>query len=126
MLLLLINLIGLLISYLIIIYHLFQLQDANIQPNVNDSVGMEQYYVSQNQKYQPGTYPQLKRSSLSNIPIYENIDGYPDVVSHQMIAIQQQQQQQQAAIYSPPPPPYTAPHTIVSSDSLSKRNSRYT
>ena len=97
-----------------------------IQPSLNGSVAIEQYYVSQNQKYQPGTYPQLKRSSLSNIPIYENIDGYPDVVSHQMIALQQQQQhqQQQAAIYSPPPPPYTAPHTIVSSDSLSKRNSR--
>ena len=103
---------------------------------------MEQYYASQNQKYQPGTYPQLKRSSLSNIPIYENIDGYPDVVTHQLISIQQQQlqqqqqqlqqqqqqlqqQQQQPSIYSPPPPPYTAPHTIVSSDSLSKRNSRY-
>ena len=83
----------------------------------------EQYYASQNHTFQPGTYPQLKRSSLSNIPIYENIDGYPDVVTHQMIAIQQQQLQQ-ASNYNPPPPPYTAPHTIVSSDSLSKRNSR--
>jgi hypothetical protein len=83
----------------------------------------EQYYASQNNTFQPGTYPQLKRSSLSNIPIYENIDGYPDVVTHQMIAIQQQQLQ--ASNYNPPPPPYTAPHTIVSSDSLSKRNSRY-
>ena len=26
------------------------LKEANIQPTVNDSVGMEQYYVSQNQK----------------------------------------------------------------------------
>ena len=105
------------------------MEDANVQHVTNGTITMEQYYASQNQKYQPGTYPQLKRSSLSNIPIYENIDGYPDVVTHQMISIQQQQlqqqrQQQQTSIYSPPPPPYTAPHTIVSSDSLSKRNSR--
>ena len=103
---------------------IFKIKEATLQQSINGSVTMEQYIASQNQKYQPGTYPQLKRSSLSNIPIYENIDGYPDVVTHQMIAIQQQQQQQ-ASIYSPPPPPYTAPHTIVSSDSLSKRNSRY-
>jgi peptidoglycan hydrolase-like protein with peptidoglycan-binding domain len=72
-----------------------QIQDANVQHITNGAVTMEQYYASQNQKYQPGTYPQLKRSSLSNIPIYENIDGYPDVVTHQMISIQQQQLQQQ-------------------------------
>ena len=33
--------------------------------------------------YFSGIYPQLKRSSLSNIPIYENIDGYPVLLQHQ-------------------------------------------
>ena len=62
------------------------------------------------QQFRPGTYPQLKRSSLTNIPIYENIDGYPDVVSHQ--------------VHQKNPPPYAGSHTIVSSDVLSRRNSR--
>ena len=99
----------------------FKLSEAgNIHQFTNDGMIAEQL-TSQNPQFQPGTYPQLKRSSLSNIPIYENIDGYPDIVTHQMITIQQQQ----ATSYNPPPPPYTAPHTIVSADALTKRNSRY-
>ena len=30
-------------------------------------------------QFQPGTYPQLKRASLTNIPIYENLDTYPAI-----------------------------------------------
>ena len=57
------------------------------------------------QQFQPGTYPQAKRSSLTSIPIYENLDGYPAEVGHE-------------------PPPYTGSHNIVGMDVLSKRNSR--
>ena len=78
--------------------------------------------AAQKSQFQPGTYPQLKRSSLSNIPIYENIDGYPDIVSHQMASLQQIHA---ASHNPPPPPPYTAPHTIVSADALAKSSSRY-
>eukprot|EP00095_Tigriopus_kingsejongensis_P011791 maker-scaffold119_size336447-snap-gene-2.37 protein:Tk11791 transcript:maker-scaffold119_size336447-snap-gene-2.37-mRNA-1 annotation:"lim domain-containing protein jub isoform x1" len=60
------------------------------------------------QQYQPGSYPQLKRASLTNIPIYENIDGYPVIP-----------QRGQQATPPPPPPPYSGHHTIVSS-SLTK------
>jgi hypothetical protein len=58
-----------------------------------------------------GTYPQLKRSSLSNIPIYENIDGYPVPIHHPGAGV-------------PEPPPYTGAHNIVVSDTLTKSNSR--
>ena len=54
----------------------------------------------------PGTYPQLKRSSLSNIPIYENLDGYPVPVRHSE------------------PPPYTGAHNIVVAGTLTKSSSR--
>ena len=60
---------------------------GNIQQMTNDAMLAEQHYASQKQQFQPGTYPQLIRSSLSNIPIYENIDGYPDIVTHQMIKL---------------------------------------
>ncbi|XP_059088232.1 LIM domain-containing protein jub-like isoform X1 [Tigriopus californicus] len=59
-------------------------------------------------QYQPGSYPQLKRASLTNIPIYENIDGYPVIP-----------QRGQQVTPPPPPPPYSGHHTIVSS-SLTK------
>lgn len=66
--------------------------------------------VSNDEKvqYQPGSYPQLKRASLTNIPIYENIDGYPVIP-----------QRGQQVTPPPPPPPYSGHHTIVSS-SLTK------
>ena len=106
-----------------------QISDSgNPQQLTNDTIIAEHQHSSQRQQFQPGTYPQLKRSSLSNIPIYENIDGYPDLVTHQMITLQQQQQQQQQqqdVNCNPPPPPYTGTHTIVSADALTKRNSRY-
>ena len=82
----------------------FQQQDMNLSQysnTMNDNV---------DQQFQPGTYPQLKRSSLTSIPIYENIDGYPDVISHQ--------------IPNKDPPPYSGSHTIVGPDVLSRRNSR--
>ena len=54
-------------------------------------------------QFQPGTYPQLKRASLTNIPIYENIDGFPAIPVRGL-----------QATPPPPPPPYTGPHHIVS------------
>ena len=54
-------------------------------------------------QFQPGTYPQLKRASLTNIPIYENVDGFPAVPARG----------RRQATPPPPPPPYTGPHHIV-------------
>lgn len=54
-------------------------------------------------QFQPGMYQQLKRASLTDIPIYENIDGFP------AIPVRGRRQ----GTPPPPPPPYTGPHRIV-------------
>ena len=59
--------------------------------------------VANGVQYQPGSYPQAKRQSLTNIPIYENIDGLPAVP-----------QRGHQATPPPPPPPYMGQHNIVS------------
>ncbi len=69
----------------------------------------------QQQQFQPGTYPQLKRASLTNIPIYENVDGYPVLPRRGQPSP------------PPPPPPYTGSHQLLvgdSSSTLVKRDSR--
>ena len=55
-------------------------------PNMSHSEGLLYFWVVLvliTLIYFSGIYPQLKRSSLSNIPIYENIDGYPVLLQHQ-------------------------------------------
>ena len=82
------------------------------QQQQQDLLDSSSSVIDQSQQYQPGTYPQLKRASLTNIPIYENIDGYPTIPN----------------VPPPPPappavgsggagiqpPPYTGQHNIVS------------
>jgi hypothetical protein len=62
-------------------------------------------------QFQPGIYPQLKRASLTNIPIYENLDSYPELP-----------QRGRQSTPPPPPPPYTGTHHIVLN---SNNGSRY-
>ena len=65
-------------------------------------------------QFQPGTYPQLKRASLTNIPIYENVDGLPAVPARG----------RRQATPPPPPPPYTGPHHIVPTPEQPARDPR--
>ncbi len=68
-------------------------------------------------QFQPGTYPQLKRDSLTSNPIYENIEGFPAIPMRGLHL-------QQAP--PPPPPPYTGTnHQIVSNGTTARYNPRY-
>ena len=81
-------------------HQLSQNYDPESDQSILDDVGP----MANPLQFQPGTYPQLKRASLTNIPIYENIDGFP------AIPVRGRRQ----ATPPPPPPPYTGPHHIVS------------